>query len=167
MHKRSWLSKTVWNWYLVVKSIKNQWSCYCIIKIFFFGWLFQFYIRDILFLCLIWLYMVLQKPIGIIALLDEAWYSISSLLLLGACCSLNCLVVALPYPDFFILAACFPNQHIKHSQTSSSRIFGLTQDWKRQNFLKQILSCPTTLARHVISCRLIIKRMMFWLREHL
>ncbi|KAI8530392.1 hypothetical protein RHMOL_Rhmol11G0054900 [Rhododendron molle] len=68
--------------------------------------------------------LIEKKPIGIIALLDEAWYNM-------------------------ITQSCFPNQPMDHLQPSCSRIFGLTQGWTRRNSLKQISLCPTMLARHV------------------
>lgn len=47
-----------------------------------------------------------------------------------------------------MLAACFQNQRTKHFPTNCFRISGVTNDWRKQNFLKQILPCRIMLARH-------------------
>lgn len=99
---------------------------------------------------LVLFYIHLQKPIGIIGLLDEAWYSLSSSILLGACCCINSIFACYPYPDLFTFAACSQNLHMKHFQPSYFRIIGPIQGWKRQNFLKQILPFHIMLERHVI-----------------
>lgn len=95
-------------------------------------------------------YTILQKPIGIIALLDEAWYTISSILLIGAFCFLCLLRCILSLSWFPIHVACFLNQLMKHLRTSCFRIVAPTLDWKGQNFLKQISLSPIMLARYVI-----------------
>ena len=93
--------------------------------------------------------LVLQKPIGIIALLDEAWYSLISLLY-----SLHhyhiLLLVSCPWPYCSMHAACFPNQPMRHSRPSCSIIFRHIQDWRRLSFHVQILVFVIMLARCVL-----------------
>lgn len=55
-------------------------------------------------------------------------------------------------PESFLLAACFQNQHMKHSLPSCFSIFVLTLGWKRKSFHKQILWFPIMLGRWVCLC---------------
>lgn len=65
------------------------------------------------------LYMRLQKPIGIIALLDEAWYNTNSLLSIGVRCSfvLCCLFILLL---IFYSCSMFPKST---HETFSNKLF--------------------------------------------
>lgn len=72
--------------------------------------------------------LIEKKPIGIIGLLDEAWYSLS----------------------YSISIVCSQDQLMKHSQPNCFRIFVLIPGWKEQNFQKQISPFLIMLERSLI-----------------
>lgn len=118
--------------------------------------LFMYLPSVVLLMNFMLLYIGLQKPIGIIALLDEAWYNLSSSIQIGACYSIQYLLALYPYPDFLIFAACSQNQLMGHFQPNCFSISIPMHGWRRQNFQKQILQFPTMLERHVIYHRIFL-----------
>lgn len=88
----------------------------------------------------------MQKPIGVIALLDEAWYNPSHLMSHNSIFSL-CADLSL----FVLYSACFLDQLMSHFQWSCSTTVKLILDWRSQNFQRRTLLSLIMLARQVVS----------------
>jgi len=93
----------------------------------FFSWLSFLLVSCVFFL---------QKPIGIIALLDEAWYNLFALWI-----GVHLYIALANYIQSWIclLSACFQNQRTKHSQPSCFSTSCPTLGLERRSFQKQIL----------------------------